>query len=200
MKVFATAMEIVASLSGDEPPIKSEQGGRNAWQAYTALADKYNDPGRFTALIGFEWTAIGGYNLHRNVIFRGNANVANQTVPFSQFDSKNPEDLWRHLADFEERTGAEVLAIPHNGNLSNGRMFTVETFDGNPLTKEIASMRARYEPSVEATQIKGDGEAHPLLSPNDEFADYEKWDRSNLNGTEAKKARDAAAGSTPAKH
>ena len=118
----------------------------NAWQAYTALADKYNDPGRFTALIGFEWTAIGGYNLHRNVIFRGNASVANQTVPFSQFDSKNPEDLWRHLAAFEERTGAEVLAIPHNGNLSNGRMFTVETFDGNPLTKEIASLRARYEP------------------------------------------------------
>ncbi|HEY8247558.1 MAG TPA: DUF3604 domain-containing protein, partial [Hyphomicrobium sp.] len=182
-KVFATAMEIVASLSGDEPPIKSSKAVVNAWQAYTAQADKYNDPGRFTALIGFEWTAIGGYNLHRNVIFRGNANVANQTVPFSQYDSKNPEDLWRHLAAFEERTGAEVLAIPHNGNLSNGRMFTVETFDGNPLTKEIASLRARYEPLVEVTQIKGDGEAHPMLSPNDEFAGYEIWDRSNLNGT-----------------
>ena len=185
-KIFATAMEIVGSLSGDEPPIKSDQAVRNAWQAYTALADKYNDPRRFTALIGYEWTAIGGYNLHRNVIFRGDASVANRTVPFSQYDSKNPEDLWKHLAALEKATGGEVLAIPHNGNLSNGRMFTVETFDGKPLTKELATMRIQYEPLVEVTQIKGDGEAHPMLSPNDEFADYEKWDKSNLNGTEAK--------------
>jgi hypothetical protein len=185
--VFATAMEIVASLSGDVPPINSDKAVRNAWQAYTALADKYNEPGRFSAIIGFEWTAIGGFNLHRNVLFRGDSSVANRTVPYSQFDSKNPEDLWRHLATFERETGAEVLAIPHNGNLSNGRMFTVETFDGKPLTAELATMRARFEPLVEVMQIKGDGEAHPFLSPNDEFADYEKWDKSNLNGTEAKK-------------
>lgn len=184
--VFATAMEIVGSLSGDVPPIKSDRAVQNAWQAYTALADKYNEPGRFTALIGYEWTAIGGYNLHRNVIFRGDSTVANRTVPFSQFDSKNPEDLWNHLADFENETGADVLAIPHNGNLSNGRMFTVETFEGKPLTAELAAMRVRFEPLVEVTQIKGDGEAHPMLSPNDEFANYEKWDKSNLNGTEAK--------------
>jgi hypothetical protein len=150
------------------------------------LADKYDDPRRFTALIGYEWTAIGGYNLHRNVIFRCDASVANRTVPFSQYDSKNPEDLWKHLAAVEKETGGEVLAIPHNGNLSNGRMFTVETFDGKPLTKELATMRIQYEPLVEVTQIKGDGEAHPMLSPNDEFADYEKWDKSNLNGTAAK--------------
>jgi hypothetical protein len=185
-RAFATAMEIVASLSGDEVPIKSERALRNAWNAYTALADKYNEPGRFTALIGFEWTAIGGNNLHRNVIFRGDASIANRTLPFSQFDSKNPEKLWEYLAAFEKETGGEVLAIPHNGNLSNGRMFTVETFDGKPLTKELAATRIKYEPLIEATQIKGDGEAHPLLSPNDEFADYEKWDKSNLNGTEAK--------------
>ena len=185
-KKFDTAMEIVVSLSGDEPPIKSDKAVRDAWQAYTALADKYNDPGRFTALIGYEWTAIGGDNLHRNVIFRGDSGVANRTVPFSQFDSKNPEDLWKHLAAFEKETGTNVLAIPHNGNLSNGRMFTVETFAGKPLTKELAAMRAQYEPLVEATQIKGDGEAHPMLSPNDEFADYETWDKSNLNGTQAK--------------
>ena len=186
-KAFDTAMEIVGSLSKKDPPIKNDKAVKNAWQAYTALADKYNEPGRFTALIGYEWTAIGGNNLHRNVIFRGDASVANQTVPFSQFDSQNPEDVWTTLAEFEEKTGDEVLAIPHNGNLSNGRMFTVETFDGKPLSKEIASLRARYEPLVEATQIKGDGETHPLLSPNDEFADYETWDRSNLNGTELKK-------------
>lgn len=186
-RIFATAMEIVGSLSGDVPPIKSDKAVRNAWTAYTALADKYNEPGRFTALIGFEWTAIGGYNLHRNVIFRGDASVANRTIPYSQFDSKNPEDLWKHLAEFEKQTGAEVLAIPHNGNLSNGRMFTVETFAGKPLTKEIAALRARFERLIEVTQIKGDGEAHPMLSPNDEFAGYELWDKSNLNGTEAKK-------------
>ncbi|WP_372928754.1 DUF3604 domain-containing protein [Methyloceanibacter sp.] len=185
-KTFDTAMEIVRSLSGDEPPIKSDKAVRDAWQNYTALADKYNDPGKFTALIGYEWTAIGGNNLHRNVIFRGDSSVANRTVPFSQFDSKNPEDVWKHLAAFEKETGDEVLAIPHNGNLSNGRMFRVETFDGQPLTKELAAMRAQYEPLVEVTQIKGDGEAHPMLSPNDEFADYETWDKSNLNGTEAK--------------
>ncbi|MCA9284964.1 MAG: DUF3604 domain-containing protein [Phycisphaerales bacterium] len=185
-RVFATAMEIVASLSGDTPPIRSDAAVRNAWQAYTALADKYNEPGRFTALIGYEWTAIGGYNLHRNVIYRGDASVANRSVPYSQFDSKNPEDLWRHLAAIERDTGAELLAIPHNGNLSNGRMFNVETFDGKPLTRELAELRARFEKLVEVTQIKGDGEAHPMLSPNDEFADYETWDRSNLNGTEAK--------------
>ena len=186
-KVFATAMEIVASLSGKTPLIKNDKAVRNAWQAYTALADKYNEPGRFTAIIGFEWTAIGGFNLHRNVLFRGNSSLANRTLPFSQFDSQNPEDLWKYLAEFEKQTGSEVLAIPHNGNLSNGRMFTVETFDGKPLTAELAAMRARFEPVIEATQIKGDGEAHPFLSPNDEFANYEKWDRSNLNGTEAKK-------------
>ena len=185
-QAFAAAMEIVASLSEKDPPIESAKSVRHAWQNYTALADKYNEPGRFTALIGYEWTAIGGYNLHRNVIFRGDSSVANRTVPYSQFDSQNPEDLWKALAAFENKTGGEVLAIPHNGNLSNGRMFTVETFDGQPLTRELAAMRARYEPLVEVTQIKGDGEAHPLLSPNDEFADYETWDRSNLNGTELK--------------
>ena len=179
-------MEIVGSLSGDEPPIESESAVRNAWQAYTALADRYNDPGTFTTIIGFEWTAIGGDNLHRNVLFRGDASVANQTLPFSQYDSKNPEDLWAYMEDFEDRTGTEVLAIPHNGNLSNGRMFTVETFDGAPLTAELAAQRIRFEPLIEATQIKGDGESHPFLSPSDEFAGYEIWDRSNLNGTELK--------------
>lgn len=185
-RIFATAMEIVRTLSGDEPPIKSDKAVRNAWQAYTVLADKYNEPGVFTALIGYEWTAIGGNNLHRNVIFRGDSSVANRTLPFSQYDSKNPEDVWKHLAAFEKETGTEVIAIPHNGNLSNGRMFTVETFDGQPLTKDLAALRIHYEPLVEVTQIKGDGETHPMLSPNDEFADYETWDKSNLNGTEAK--------------
>jgi hypothetical protein len=186
-KIFGTAMEIVASLSENEQPLVADKIVKNAWQAYTALADQYNEPGVFTALIGYEYTTRGGYNLHRNVVFRGDSGVANQTIPFSQYDSQNPEDLWRALAEFEEKTGSEVLAIPHNGNLSNGRMFSVETNDGRPYTRQLAELRARLEPLVEVTQIKGDGEAHPLLSPDDEFADYETWDKSNLNGTEAKR-------------
>jgi hypothetical protein len=186
-KIFATAMEIVASLQKPDPPFKSDALVRDAWREYTALADRYNDPGRFSAIIGFEYTTRGGFNLHRNVLFRGNAAVANQMVPFSQFDSQNPEDLWRALQKFEDKTGADVLAIPHNGNLSNGLMFSVETNAGEPLTKELATLRANLEPLIEATQIKGDSEAHPFLSPNDEFADYETWDDANLDGTEVKK-------------
>ncbi len=95
-------MEIVASLSGKVPPIKNDKAVRNAWQAYTALADKYNEPGRFTAIIGFEWTTMGGNNLHRNVLFRGNSSVANRTLPYSQFDSQNPEDLWTSSGRFRK--------------------------------------------------------------------------------------------------
>jgi hypothetical protein len=185
-QAFATAMEIVDSLSHAEPPLEAEQLVRDAWREYTALADRYYEPGHFTTIIGYEYTTQGGNNLHRNVLFRGDASVANQTRPFSQFDSQNPEDLWRNLEAFEQRTGSRVLAIPHNGNLSNGRMFSVETFAGQPYTRELAELRARLEPLYEVTQIKGDGETHPMLSPDDEFADYERWDRSNLNGTEAK--------------
>ena len=185
-RAFVTAMEIVVSLSQPDAPIENTTAVRNAWNAYTALADRYNEPGRFSAVIGFEYTTMGGNNLHRNVLFRGNAAEANGLLPFSQFDSQNPEDLWQFLDKFQSDTGAQVLAIPHNGNLSNGRMFSVETFDDRQLNPELAELRARMEPIYEVTQIKGDGEAHPMLSPNDEFADYETWDRSNLNGTEAK--------------
>ena len=184
--VFATAMEIVASLSKKDAPIDNDKAVRNSWNTYTALADRYNEPGRFSAIIGFEYTTMGGNNLHRNVLFRGDAAEANRLVPFSQFDSQNPEDLWKFLDMFQKDTGAEVLAIPHNGNLSNGRMFSAETFNGKPLNRELAELRASLEPIIEVTQIKGDSEAHPMLSPNDEFADYETWDKSNLNGTEAK--------------
>ena len=103
--VFAAAMEIVASLSKPDPPISSDKAVRSAWKAYTALADRYNEPGRFSAIIGFEYTTMGGNNLHRNVLFRGGSAEANRMVPFSQFDSQNPEDLWKALADFQKNTG-----------------------------------------------------------------------------------------------
>ena len=184
--IFNTAMEIVASLSGDVPPIDNPKAIKSAWQDYTALADRYNDPGVFTAMIGYEWTSEGGDNIHRNVLFRDDSKFANMVLPFSQYDSKNPEDLWRHLEDFENRSGSDVLAIPHNGNLSNGRLFSDKNYDGTPITAELAALRARFEPVLEATQIKGDSEAHPFLSPEDEFADFDTWDASNLNGTQAK--------------
>ena len=161
-RIFATAMEIVASLQKPDPPFKSDKLVRDAWREYTALADRYNEPGRFSAIIGFEYTTRGGFNMHRNVLFRGDASVANQMVPFSQFDSQNPEDLWKALAKFEDDTGADVLAIPHNGNLSNGLMFSVETNAGEPLTKELAALRARLEPIIEATQIQGRRRSTPV--------------------------------------
>jgi hypothetical protein len=185
-RIFATAMEIVASLQKKDPPINNPEITRKAWHKYTHLADKYNDPGHFSAIIGYEWTAIGGFNLHRNVLFRGDGEEARKTMPFSQFDSQNPEDLWRALDDFSQDTGAQVLSIPHNGNLSNGRMFAVENFDGSRLNKSLAALRIKMEPLIEVTQIKGDGEAHPFLSPDDEFADYETWDIANLDGTQLK--------------
>ncbi|CUH42595.1 DUF3604 domain-containing protein [Ruegeria atlantica] len=183
---FNTAMEIVASLSGDEPPIDNPKAIKHAWENYLKTAEQFNEPGVFTAIIGYEYTTEGANNLHRNVLFRDGPLRASQTRPFSQYDSKNPEDLWAFLAEYEERTGGEVLAIAHNGNLSNGRMFSMNAYDGSALTEEIASMRARFEPLYEVTQIKGDGEAHPFLSPDDAFADHDTWDAANLNGTEVK--------------
>ena len=186
-QILDAVWDIIASLQQEDPPIANDKAVRRAWDTYTELADRYNDPGRFSAIIGWEYTTRGGFNMHRNVLFRDGSAVARQTLPFSQFDSQNPEDLWDALDELEARTGADVLAIPHNGNLSNGLMFSVETNAGKPYTKQLAAQRIRLEPVIEVTQIKGDGEAHPFLSPNDEFADYETWDAANLDGTEVKK-------------
>ena len=128
---FSTAMEIVASLSGDEPPIDNPKAIKHAWENYLKTAEQFNEPGVFTSIIGYEYTTEGANNLHRNVLFRDGPLRASQTRPFSQYDSKNPEDLWAFLAEYEERTGGEVLAIAHNGNLSNGRMFSMNAYDGS---------------------------------------------------------------------
>jgi hypothetical protein len=155
---------------------------RTVWNNYTKTAEQFNDPGRFTALIGYEWTSlIKGNNLHRVLIFRGDKSKADQILPFTFADSPDPEKLWEFMANYEQKTGDFILAIPHNGNLSNGMMFALSTVDGAPLTRAYAETRARWERAYEITQIKGDGEAHPFLSPNDEFADYETWDTGNLD-------------------
>jgi hypothetical protein len=158
------------------------------WSSFIKTADSYNEPGRFTAMTGFEWTSSpSGDNLHRVVVFRDGADKTSQTVPFSLFDSQDPEDLWKHLARYEAKTGGNAIAIPHNGNLSNGLMFAEKTFSGKKLTRAYAETRIRWEPIMEVTQIKGDGETHPLLSPDDEFADFENWDVGNIDGSQPKK-------------
>ncbi len=171
------AIEAVVSMQTGKPVFDASKLTASAWSHAMDAAEKWNQPGVFTTLHGFEWTcAPGGNNLHRTVIFRDNADRVNQVVPFSTFDSQDPADLWKYMDAYAKKTGGQVLAIPHNGNLSNGVMYSAETFDGKPMDRAYAESRASHEPLLEATQIKGDGETHPYLSPNDEFANFERWD------------------------
>lgn len=166
------------SEKGAEDPLAATDFNKTMWHRMTEAAERHNTPGAFTALIGYEWTSgPQGNNLHRNVIFRDGKDKADQVTPFSSYDSMDPEDLWAWMDRYETTTGGRLLAIPHNGNLSNGLMFDDVTLTGKtPLDKDYAERRMRFEPVYEVTQIKGDGEAHPALSPNDEFADYGTWD------------------------
>jgi hypothetical protein len=186
-KGIEAAYEWSAANARGEDPISSPEMTARVWEKVIENAENYYDPGVFTTFIGFEWTSgPGSNNLHRNVIFRDGKARTRQVVPFSAFDSDDPEDLWAYLQAYEAKTGGRVLAIPHNGNLSNGMMFMLETFDGKAFDEAYAQTRQRFERVVEVTQPKGTGEAHPFLSPNDEFADFELMDKSNLTGTVAK--------------
>ena len=181
-KAFANAIQTDAVEYQTPGPVRS-----GLWASAAAVADKYNEPGLFTAFVGYEWTSmISGDNLHRVVIYKDGAEVASKRVPFYAQDSTDPEDLWSALSAYEESTGGEVLAIAHNGNVSNGRMFSHTRLNGKQLDASYAAKRARWEPVYETTQIKGDGETHPYLSADDEFADYETWDEGNISLTQAK--------------
>jgi hypothetical protein len=190
------AIEIIVSfgkgtISKSIMPVPGTPAYQGAWEKTIAAAEEFNDPGRFTAFIGFEWTSnTAGNNLHRNVIFRDNADKASLTEPYTTIKplgSDNPRDLWKWMAAYEQKTGGNVLAIAHNGNLSNGRMFPmIESFTNKPVDREYVEQREKWERLYETTQTKGDGEAHPFLSPNDEFADFETWDKGNLDLTVAK--------------
>jgi hypothetical protein len=162
------------------------------WEDNIAKAETYNEPGRFTAFIGFEWTSVPkGFNLHRNVILRDGGPRARQVLPLTTqppLGSTDPLDLYKWLEDYESKTGGRAFAFSHNGNLSNGWMFPTEkTYAGGTVDENYVKLRAKWEPHYEITQIKGDGEAHPALSPDDPFADYENWDVGNLDLTELKK-------------
>jgi hypothetical protein len=185
---MVAAFDIIQSFSQNQLPqgfpLPGTKAYRSAWNDVIKAAEAHNDPGRFTAFIGYEWTSnAGGNNLHRNVIFRGNGEPARLVEPYTTLPplgSENPEDLWKWLEMASAKTGSELLAIAHNGNLSNGIMFpTVEAF-GKQLDKNYFTTRAKWERLYEMTQMKGDGETHPFLSPNDEFADFERWDKANL--------------------
>ncbi|MDX1723812.1 MAG: DUF3604 domain-containing protein [Pseudomonas sp.] len=192
----AAAIDIITNfgkgtISKAIMPVPGTVAYRRAWDETIAAAEEYNDPGRFTAFIGYEWTSnTGGNNLHRNIIFRDNADKASRVEPFTTqkpLGSDNPRDLWKWMAAYQEKTGGQVLAIAHNGNLSNGQMFPIiESFTGKEVDRDYVEQRAKWERLYEATQTKGDGEAHPFLSPNDEFAAFETWDKGNLDGSVAK--------------
>lgn len=162
-------------------PLEGTGFSEAMWPRITQAAKDHNQPGVFTAMIGFEWTSgPNGNNLHRNVIFRDGKAQADQIIPLSAYDTEDPEKLWDWLENYEALTGGRVLAIPHNGNLSNGLMFDDVTMSGKPIDRAYAERRQRWEPIYEITQIKGDGETHPLLSPRDEFADYGTWDKGSF--------------------
>ncbi len=195
-KGVQAAIDIVTSFGrGQMPkgfPLPGTPAYRSAWEETIKAADESNEPGKFTAFIGYEWTSNDkGNNLHRNIIFRDDGRKASLIEPYTTqppLGSPNPRDLWKWMAMLEEKTGAQILAIAHNGNLSNGRMFPIiESFTGKKIDRAYAENRMRWEPLYEITQIKGDGETTPFLSPNDEFANFERWDKGNLDLTEVKK-------------
>lgn len=184
---------ITAASDGSLPealrdPANQEKNTRDIWTTHLATLDKFYDPGTFTPIAGYEWTLMpGGNNLHRVVMFRDGFEKTSKVLPYPGIDGQ-VNGLFDYMDNYEEATGGRVLAIPHNSNLSNGMMFELTAPDDGPMTAEFARKRAMREPVVEATQIKGDSESHPFLSPNDEFASFGDtgWDLGNLDLSQAK--------------
>ncbi|NES86336.1 MAG: DUF3604 domain-containing protein [Moorea sp. SIO2B7] len=187
--------EIISAFAQADIPlcmIQNEDEFELAWKDETQWAEDFNDPGVFTAVIGYEWTSLAsGNNLHRNVIYRDDKETADEVLPRTTQNGTNPELLWDWMQNYQNQTGGQVLAIPHNGNLSNGLMFADEMFaderdpNGAPLTADYAQRRQLWEPLYEVIQVKGAGETHPYLSPDDAFASFEVagWDNGNLDLT-----------------
>lgn len=200
--ILAAFQKMGASVRSGEPlpGIYDRELIDNTWGRVIATADKYYQPGKLTTFPAYEYTAVttgeasgdtfGGGNLHRNVFFKGAA----PDRLFSTLDSTNPEDLWTWM-DEQRALGMDSIAIPHNSNVSDGRMFALDAFDGSELTARAATQRLRNEPIVEMTQVKGTSETHPMLSPNDEFANFEIYEsllgvyqKSAINGSYVREA------------
>jgi Protein of unknown function (DUF3604) len=196
-KGYEAFVQMTAEFADAKPSIPSKALTplyRKIWDNTIDAAERNNKPGVFTAFTGFEWTqSIQGNNLHRIVVFRDGAERTKQVLPFSEFNSANPEDLWKYLADYEEKTGGRVMAIPHNPNLSTGTMFAPTTLvsskpmaisaaEGKPFDAKYAATRARFERIGEVSQSKGDSETTRQLSPKDQFADFERWNKGNIFG------------------
>ncbi len=163
--------ELAIGILGDTLSIET-----TAWHEIVDAAERHNQPGTFTTLIGWEWSSIPvGANLHRIVFTPDSGDIAKQFVPYGSDQSQYPEDLWTFLETTQERTGARFVAMPHNSNISKGYMYAETTLKGEPITAEYAKRRMHWEPVSEATQIKGDSETHPVVSPDDEFADFETY-------------------------
>jgi len=178
---------VMAAATGGLPadfadPARMKETTRRVWDEQLDAVERYNEPGKFTALIGFEYSLQPkGNTLHRNVIFRDGAEKARTVLPFPSDGKKSPEPLWDYMDAYAKATGGKTLAIPHNSNLSNGLAFQMTNWDGGPMTAAIARRRVEHEPLVEVTQYKGDSESHPTLSRNDEFADFGDagWENGN---------------------
>ena len=176
------AVKVFEDLMGDvnagrtNPDLSNPEINAAVWEDIVDVGQAHNDPGKFTTFIGWEWTSTpDGYNLHR-VVISPDGEAARQYIPFNSLDSAKPEDLWAWLEKTSEETGARFTAIPHNSNISNGLMFNEVDSEGRPITAEYARTRMKWEPLHEMTQMKGDSETHPALSPTDEFADYETYE------------------------
>lgn len=174
-KVF---IEFIGQINSNEPydDLNGQDTRKSVWSDMVTITERHNMPGRFTSFIGWEWTSTPqGKNLHRVVFMPQGGEVARKFIPYSSFDSGKPEDLWAWLEETSARTGATFTAIPHNSNISGGLMFDEVDSEGRPITAEYARTRMKWEPVIEVTQIKGDSETDPILSPNDDFAAFEPF-------------------------
>jgi hypothetical protein len=177
IEMFGELIAQVNKIVPPNPDLNNPEINAYVWSEIMAAADRHNEPGKFTAFMGWEWSSTPqGQNLHRVLIMKGNKENGSRFLPYTSLDSDRPEDLWDWLDKTSREAGTDFLAIPHNSNISGGLMFPLVDSDGRGVNPDYAKLRMRWEPVVEMTQIKGDSETHPRLSPNDEFADYETYE------------------------
>lgn len=177
IEIFGELIAQVNKIVPPSPDLYNEEINSTVWSDIMDAADRHNEPGKFTAFMGWEWSSTpNGANLHRVIVMKGGKENGKNFIPYTSFDSDNPEDLWVWLDETSKNSDTDFLAIPHNSNISKGLMFPLQDSKGGLIDSDYAKLRMRWEPVVEVTQIKGDSETHPKLSPNDEFADYETYD------------------------